>query len=148
MTNSQIIKVERYKDEFVVLLHEVGIAEVEWNTKLEQITEDSLRNLTEAIGRLGNGKQLPVYVSTFEFMNTTVEGKKYAATAEAQKFTLANAVLVDNLAKRILFNFYMKIYKPQTPCKAFSSKEVAFKWLLSFSKEQTLNLSELNKIND
>ncbi|MBK6953157.1 MAG: hypothetical protein IPO32_06720 [Crocinitomicaceae bacterium] len=108
-----------------------NIVELEWDEQLEVIELQTMIQVREAIFVFGNGNKLPVYVSTKPFMNMTNEAKRFASSADGQKYTLASAVLVDNLAKRILYNFYVKFYSSSTPNKAFKSKEEAFIWLNS-----------------
>ncbi len=114
---------------FRLTLHSDGIAELDWDDTLMEIDLQCMMQLREAVFRLGQGNKLPVYVSTKPFMNMTNEAKVFASSPEGQKYTLASAVLVDNLAKRILYNFYVKFYSSATPNKAFKSREEAFIWL-------------------
>jgi hypothetical protein len=123
------IKVE---GSFKVLFHpDLRIVEVEWDEKLESVEIETMIKLREIMFNLGNGEKLPIYISTKPFMNISEEAKRFVATEEGQKYTLANAVLVDNLAKRILYNFFIKFYTLPNPNKAFKSKEEAFIWLKS-----------------
>jgi hypothetical protein len=108
-----------------------GIVEISWDTKLKEINKEHLIQIKKNIGEIGGGKKMPVYISTIDFLAISDSGKKYSASDEGQAFTLANAVLIDNLAKKILFNFYMNINKPKTLTKAFGTKVDAFAWLLS-----------------
>jgi hypothetical protein len=116
---------------FKVIFHEDTIVELEWDENLVEVELQTMIQLREAIFIFGEGKKLPVYISTKPFMNITEEAKKFASSQEGQKYTLATAVQVDNLAKRILYNFYMKFYSSPNPNKAFKSKEEAFIWLKS-----------------
>ena len=47
------------------------------------------------------------------------------------KYTIADAIIVSNLAQKILINFYLKFNKPPKPSQAFNSEEQAINWLLS-----------------
>jgi hypothetical protein len=120
-----------YEGEFTALLYENGIVELVWDRKIKLITDHTLKNVRDSLFRFGGGRRMPVYVSTFDFMETTHEGKLYAGTYEAQEFTLANAVQIDNLAKKIMFNLFLKFYGYAIPAKAFRDKTSAFEWLLS-----------------
>lgn len=116
---------------FKLTLHNDGIVELDWDENLLEIDLQCMIQLRDGVFNLGQGDKLPVYVSTKPFMNMTEEAKLFASSAEGQKYTLASAVLADNLAKRILYNFYMKFYSSATPNKAFKSREEAFVWLKS-----------------
>lgn len=115
-----------------VLLLSNGIIEVHWNSKHAEITVSQMSEVVEAVKKMGQGKKMPIYTSTYDFMNISPEGKKYAASAEANAFTIANAVLIDNMAKRLVFNFFVSVYKPAVPTRGFPSKEDAMRWLLRF----------------
>lgn len=120
-----------YPGEFVAILHDSGIVELVWDAHIKVVSKETLLHVRESIARLGKGKRMPVYVSTFAFMDTTEEAQHYAGTPEAQQYTLANAVQADNLAKQIMFNLFIKFYGTSTPSKAFREKQAAFNWLLS-----------------
>ncbi|MBK6836681.1 MAG: hypothetical protein IPG89_21460 [Bacteroidetes bacterium] len=48
-----------------------------------------------------------------------------------KQITIAEAVVIKNLATRIMANFYYKVTKREFPVKVFDTKEEAIKWLLS-----------------
>ncbi|MBK9191131.1 MAG: hypothetical protein IPM77_06220 [Crocinitomicaceae bacterium] len=121
---------------FALKLYNNGIVEVAWDPKLEVIDASILKKLTESMGKISKGERMPVYVHTNAFMDLTQDAKEYAGTLAAQEFTLANAILVDNLAKKILYNFFIKFYGLSSPHKAFKSRETAFEWLLMLKAKQ------------
>ncbi len=122
---------EEVKEEiYTARLLSNGIIDIAFNPKLEIIDKVHLQALKESIGKLGKGKKMPVYFNIAPFLNISPEGQAYSVLPESQEFALANAVLVDSLAKKIAFNFFIAINKPLTPIKAFGSKEDAFEWLL------------------
>lgn len=120
-----------FPDQFTALLYSNNIVELVWDKKVEIITKEMLQNVRSTLYQFGKGKRMRVYVSTFDFMETSDEAKKYSGTLEAQEYTLANAVQVDNLAKKITFNLFMKFYGTSVPSKASKTKEEAFNWLTS-----------------
>ncbi len=115
----------------VVKLNSEGIIEIEWDSSIEAIDKHHIEQTTQIIGELGGGKKMPVFVNTYSFMAVTEEARIYTTTKEAHLHTLANAVLIDNLAKKILFNFYIRYTKNSVPIKSFTTKEEAFEWLKS-----------------
>ncbi len=106
-----------------------NIIEVKWNPHNDEIEKQHLIELKSLIKELGGGKKMLIYVETFNFMSITAEARQYASTTESSEYTLANAVLVDSLGKKILFNFFMNITTPVVPTKGFNSKEDAIEWL-------------------
>lgn len=115
--------------------HDNGIIELNWHPVLQEITKSNLIEVKSYIGELGNGNKVPVLVATCDFLNITAEARTYSASDEGQEYTLANAVLIDNMAKSMAFNIYLKLNRPQTPTRSFSDKEKAIEWLLSFKTE-------------
>lgn len=109
------------------------IIEVRWNSIIDEIEKHHLIELKNMIQEIGSGKKMLVYVDTYNFMSITPEARQYASSNESSEFTLANAVLIDSLAKKLLFNFFMNISKPAVPTKGFNSKTEAISWLKSQS---------------
>lgn len=127
----KIINTISIKDVFSAELYDNSIIEVKWNPELKEIEKYHLIELTNAIKTLGEGKRMRVYITTFDFMNSNEESRAYSTTEAGERYTLANAVLIDSLAKKILFNFYLKFNKPNRPTRAFTLRSQAFEWLLS-----------------
>lgn len=64
------------------------------------------------------------------------EARIYMATDEALKFSIAEAVIVRNVAQRMIGNFYVKFDKPKVSVHLFDKIEEAEKWLKTFLTEQ------------
>lgn len=105
------------------------LIEIIWDRNLSVVEEKHLRELRKALELIGKGKKMLVYVDTPDFISMSPEARKYAGSDEAQHFTKANAVLADNLAKRIMYNFFVTFSRPKTPTRAFSSQKAALDWL-------------------
>ncbi|MCK6649847.1 MAG: hypothetical protein L6Q66_09340 [Bacteroidia bacterium] len=116
----------------LITMHSNGIIEIKWDPALQEITKSNLIEVRSYIKEFGMDKKVPVLVATCDFLSITAEARAYSASDEGQEYTLANAVLIDNMAKSMAFNIYMKINKPQTPTRSFSDREKAIEWLLSF----------------
>ena len=112
-----------------------SIITIDWHEDLISIELAHLKELTAAVEELGKGRKMRIYFTPSDFMFMNDECRNYCASMEAERFTLGNAVFIDNLAKKIIFNFYIKFNKPSTPNRAFKIKSEAFKWLLSLSDE-------------
>jgi hypothetical protein len=119
------------------ILYENGIIEIIWDVNLEMIEVHHLVHAQNSIGNLGEGNKMPIYMTIHEFLSVSNEGREFASSPEGVKFTLANALLIDSLPKKILFNFFVKFNKPIAPTKGFTTKEEAFNWLLLKSNETT-----------
>lgn len=62
------------------------------------------------------------------------DSRTYMATEEALRYSIAEAVIIGNIAQRIVGNFYLKFNKPGKPVKLFDTKEQAESWLLNFDR--------------
>ncbi|MBK7128472.1 MAG: hypothetical protein IPM74_00630 [Crocinitomicaceae bacterium] len=124
-------------EHFTMILHSIGIIELIWTETVHEVTLKIMEDVANKVGELGEGKRMPVFVATKPFMSLTDEARKFVASDEGQRYTMANATLVDNLGKRILYNFFIKFTKMPTPIKAFKTREDAFEWLEQFIEPRT-----------
>jgi hypothetical protein len=138
MSSQLAVVKEFHKEEmFRCVLYHNGIIEIIWDANLELIEVHHLVHAQNSIKNLGEGNKMPIYMTFHEFLTVSNEGKEFASSPEGVKFTLANALLIDSLPKKILFNFFVKFNKPIAPTKGFTTKEDAFNWLLLKSNETT-----------
>lgn len=111
-----------------------GIVEITFDPDFFNMRVEDLIEIEEGMRYLGNGKRLPFFFKSKDFLNIDKDAVAYSKSPESGKFTLANAVLVDNQAKKIMYNFYFRLKPPFIRTKAFKTREDAFKWLESLSK--------------
>ncbi|MEQ8909733.1 MAG: hypothetical protein RIC95_11105 [Vicingaceae bacterium] len=65
-----------------------------------------------------------------EGTNMTTEARNYFAQCDlTRKHTIALAAVLQNLAHRMMYNFYLKFHKPNIPMKGFSKVNEATEWL-------------------
>lgn len=83
---------------------------------------DYYRDITE-------GKLMHFLFFAAENVSITKEARDNAILIEDQSMVGASAIIVNNLAYKIIANFYMKVNKPKRPLKAFGNEEDAIKWL-------------------
>jgi endo-1,4-beta-mannosidase len=72
----------------------------------------------------------PCYIIVFpgEGSISSHEARKYAATKKGKNI-VAEAIVMNNLAIRLLANFYMKINRPEQKIKLFSNENAALEWI-------------------
>lgn len=114
------------------ILYTNNVIEIYWDSSIDLIEAKQMRKMQEVVCELGDGKKMPLLFIPHDFVQTNSEGQKYATSDEGTKYTLAIAVVVDNLAKRILMNFFMNTSKPKVPTKGFKNREDAIVWLEKF----------------
>jgi hypothetical protein len=106
--------------------------------------------------RLLEGKEidLPNALDNFEKSKTLTKGRRFATltdaratvtiTKEAMAFgsgkeanenLIAQAILIQSLANRIVGNFMIKFHKPLAPTRLFSNRDEAIAWLRERMKE-------------
>jgi hypothetical protein len=80
--------------------------------------------------RLGNIKRYALIVDTGDFTTHSPESTRYARSVEEQDPFLCIAILAEGLARRLAFNVYVRIFRPNVPMRAFERREEAEAWCL------------------
>ncbi len=75
------------------------------------------------------GQKFANLVEFGSLSNVSREAREFAAKAESNSLTIADAFVLKSLSQRILGNFYLKIDKPVVPTKLFSDVKSARQWL-------------------
>lgn len=66
------------------------------------------------------------------------EAREWGSSPESLKDTIAQAILVNSLANRLIGNFIIQFHKPMAPTKLFSDETAAIEWL----REQKRNFTK------
>ncbi len=108
---------------------ENNIVRVKFNDSYS-IGVDECREVNNAIGVVTNGTparilMIPEYATQFD-----TGAREFSASDEGLQFTIADAMVITNLAHKILVSFYLKFDKPKKPTKAFNNESDAISWLL------------------
>lgn len=93
------------------------------------------KQLMDAYLKLGDGIKYP---HLFVFMDMSLADRdvmKYMAE-EANDFGVADAILVDSKAQKILANFYILVQRPKIPTRFFLVRDEAIEWLRSYVEPQ------------
>lgn len=114
---------------FFILPRADGILYISLKEDYEDITLEQMKQLTETIGKIGNGNKQKIIIDIASFNTMSEEAKKYSASAEGQIYTKANAVVINSLAAKLGANFFIKFNRPSTPTRIFNSVDEAVKWL-------------------
>lgn len=78
---------------------------------------------------LSKGNKFAVLTDATNFFATTSELRQLLASQEFTDLRFATAIVTQSMASKIIGNFFIKVNKPATPTKLFSSEEIAFEWL-------------------
>ena len=111
----------------VVELISADIVRIEIREK-DVITGVEAAQMNAAIGVLSGGKEVNVLILGDDAAQFDRSARDYSASPEGNIFTKADALVVKNLAQRIMANFYIKINKPVKPSRVFNSEEEAKEW--------------------
>lgn len=98
-----------------------------------EITIEFQDELVAMYNQLTEGKKSLFIFEGGEFVSITKEARENAITIEDNTPTRASAIVVRNLAQKIVADFYYKINKPKQPFKVFWSFDKAILWLQSLT---------------
>lgn len=95
-----------------------------------EVTGDDARENLAATGALCAGRRAPVLVDLRVLKSQSPEARAVLAGPEAARVSRAVALLIGSPLSRVLGNFYLRINRPETPTRLFSSEAEARAWLL------------------
>jgi hypothetical protein len=78
---------------------------------------------------LSDGSTFAVLTDASNFFSTTSELRQLLASKEFTDLRFATAIVTQSMANKIIGNFFIKVNKPASPTKLFSSEELALEWL-------------------
>ena len=96
------------------------------------VTLEKVKEYYAISNELLNNQKSLVLVDASEEYEITEDAKAYGQTEEAMKSRIAVAFVTNSIGNQLMFNLYLKFYKPLVPIKMFSNKEKALNWLKSF----------------
>lgn len=77
-------------------------------------------------------KLSPILLTGGDFMSQDKESREFNGSHEVIQYCSAMAFISDSLAKKILANFFIGIYKEKVPMKFFKTEKDALQWLSQF----------------
>jgi hypothetical protein len=86
-------------------------------------------NLLELNNRITNGRKSYFIFDAEENVTITKEARDNATKIEDRSPTVGSAVVANNLAYRMIANFYVKFNRPKHPFKVVATPEDAVTWL-------------------
>jgi hypothetical protein len=93
--------------------------------------EDAKEIIRNIATRHPDGKY-PSFIDVRSIRSISAEARDYFVSAAAQKFRIAEALVVETTASWLFAGFYIRFHKPDSPAKLFTSKEEAIAWLKTF----------------
>ena len=103
-------------------------AETSITIRVQQRMEVAYNQLTDS--------PVPFIFTAGAFISITKAARENAIKMEDKVPVSSSALIVSNLAHRILANFYYKVNRPQKPLKVFNDFETGIMWLKSIQLEK------------
>jgi hypothetical protein len=100
------------------------------------ITAKEAKIMNDHIGILSGGKEIPVLMVADEITQFDSSARDFSASDEGLRYTVADAMVVKNIAQRLLASFYLSFNKPKKPSKMFGSEEEAIRWLYNMAEKK------------
>lgn len=117
----------------IVKLRSDGIIHLEIKDDVE-VAEEDIREMNAAVGKIGEGRKYPNLITVGKYTSVSKEARDFAASEEANIFTLADGYVLHSFHQKILGNFFMKFNKPKVPVRFFTEENEAVEWLKEFLK--------------
>ncbi len=131
MTESVEIVKEIDTPKIYLALRKDGIGYVYFKDHTELNIELQME-LLKWYDELNDKNLLPFIIEAGEGVSITKEARDNAILIEDISAIKASAVVVNNLAYKMIANFYLNFNKPKRPYKVFSKREEAIAWLKQF----------------
>jgi aspartyl/asparaginyl-tRNA synthetase len=116
--------------EALVGLRKDGIVHVYYRPHTE-INIELQDKMLAIFNEITQGNKMPFLFEAGEFCTVTKEARLNAIHMEDRTPTFATAVLVRNLAQKMIADFYYKVNRPRQPFKVVHQKEKGIAWLKS-----------------
>lgn len=115
-------------DKAVIILQGDNHVRIEINDGAELELSDIEKINAAKFGLVGDKKHTVLFISGI-FFSVTHEARIFSASKEVNHNAIAKALLIRNMADRLLANFFIKVNRPLAPTKFFSTEKEAMKWL-------------------
>lgn len=126
---NRIEKLPAFKNEkFEIFVLTPNIFKLKPTKGIELDVQDGYE-MRNVFTELSNGNTFAVLTDASNFFSTTSELRQLLASKEFTNLRFATAIVTQSMANKIIGNFFIKVNKPASPTKLFSSEELALEWL-------------------
>ena len=115
----------------IISVDENGIGHQAFKDNCVLDIPEQLKNLDAIIIITGN-KPTPFYITAGVNVIVTKEARDNAIGLEPKSPINASAIVVQNLAYRLIADFFIKVQKPKNPYSVFTDREKAYEWCKQF----------------
>lgn len=115
----------------IISINNEGIGHQHFKDNVTMDIPEQLENL-DAIIKICDGHPTPFVITAGKHFIITKDARDNALSLEPKSPINANAIVVQNLAYRLIAEFFIKVQKPKNPYKIFTKQEEAFEWCKQF----------------
>jgi hypothetical protein len=115
----------------VLTIHENGVGQMHFKDDIVMEIADQMEHLNGLI-EITKKQPTPFIVTTGKRVIFSKEARENAVLLEAMSPVNAMAVIVQNLAYRLVADFYLRFNQPKIPYKVFTDQEKAIDWCKQF----------------
>ncbi|MFN3402695.1 MAG: hypothetical protein ACK40G_01290 [Cytophagaceae bacterium] len=103
----------------------------------EAVTVDLnvMKVMMESFYKLSEGKPFPILSDGRKVKYWTEEAREYQKEVENKETMKAAAILASTYIHKILFHFFVMLYKPNVPVRFFTDESKALEWLSYFKNK-------------
>ncbi len=131
IANSEHILIQEEVEAAFVALRSDGIIHYTFKP-IEDLKIEHALEMFETVGRIGKAKKYPTLLTVNKYMNIESEVRQLWADSSVNKYASAEAMVLMNVAIKLIGNFYIQINKPVIPTQMFTSEKPALEWLKKF----------------
>lgn len=109
-------------------LIEEGVLRIELleNSEIDIIESKAMQQISLGMTK---GEKFVALVDARTQVVVSKESREWGSSAEGQKNMLAQAIIVDSLANKLIGNFIIQFHKPIAKTRLFSDEASALEWL-------------------
>ncbi|MFL5762471.1 MAG: hypothetical protein ACJ77K_00935 [Bacteroidia bacterium] len=116
-----------------VSLREDGIMHFDLKA-VDEFGVNDVRDILRTVESIGGGKKFCNLVTVNQYVAIHKDARALSAKEEGNLYTIADAMIVNTTAMKLVLNIYMAFDKPIRPTRSFTSESDAIAWLKTFSK--------------
>jgi hypothetical protein len=102
-----------------------------------QLDEWHVRELLETASKLSNNKPYLLLSDVPGFLSISSGARAIASSKAESPQIVANAVLINNLAIKLVANFFARYNQPHFAFKVFTDRKKAMDWLMTFDPQKS-----------
>lgn len=94
----------------------------------ERVTMEMVENGYKFLEQSPPGKYYNIYEFK-SFADVDPEVREWSSNSTESKYSVSDAIVINNIGQKILADFYLKFNKPKQPTKIFTSVAKAIEWI-------------------